>query len=121
MAGIEIAEQEDGVGIERIGRGADPRDPRRAHEGLSGVDVGEDGQPQDEASRPVGGRQGIAPDLEKEIRLDADRIDARRGAEQRKGQASGDELAAIDHLISRSPSAEAESRKVWREPNDSRA
>ena len=61
-AGGIVAQQQDDVGFEFLGLGADTGDPLRGHPRLAGMDVGNDCDAQFEAGRPAGRMQRVVGD-----------------------------------------------------------
>jgi len=70
------AEENDHVGFEVVGCGNDVLDPRQRHVGLAGVQIGDDRDPQPQARRPAGRREGIGLQAQEKARLDREGVAA---------------------------------------------
>src|SRR3954471_21044204 len=71
-----VAEENDHVGFEVVGCGNDVLDPRQRHVGLAGVQIGDDRDPQPQARRPAGRREGIGLQAQEKARLDREGVAA---------------------------------------------
>ena len=81
VPGLEIAEQHDEVGAQRVGRIDDVADVRQRHIGTAGMQVGDHRDGELAAGRPARRRQRIGRDNEAE-RLDRAGIGGGRGRRQ---------------------------------------
>ena len=69
MPGDIIAEQNDDIGLQRIGAFDDTLDALQRHPGIAGVQIGNGGDLQSEPGGPLRGRKIVARDLQPQQRL----------------------------------------------------
>ncbi len=83
MPGVEIAQNDRDVGLQRIGELANIADAPDRHPRLASVNIGNDGDLERKSCRPARRRHRIGGEIEHQPRLDAARIGADAGCSEK--------------------------------------
>ena len=97
MPGHVVAEHDDDIGMKRVGAFDDRLNVPKRHPGIAGMKVGDDGDLELEARRPLRWRNVVTGNVKPQQRLDAEAIGRGRGAEGTEAGEEAKEFTACNH------------------------